>query len=232
MGLQHGPNIINGELVFCIDAANPKSYISGSSDILNIKDTTITGSAEGGLAFSSDNAGVWNFDGVDDYIEFGNVDSSNILSLFDTPCTISTWVAADLTGDSYQRIIDKSNGTSGQNGYSLSFPNSTSPDIGFYINTSQVLQYTIPSYTAGQWVNIVVTKSGNNHILYVNGTSVDTDTSTNPIPSTTTGVRVGTWSTTGREFNGKIPNISIYHKALSAQEVKQNYNALKGRFEL
>ena len=113
MGLQHGPNIINGELVFCIDAANPKSYISGSSDILNIKDTTITGSAEGGLAFSSDNAGVWNFDGVDDYIEFGNVDSSNILSLFNISCTISTWVAADLTGDSYQRIIDKSNGTSG-----------------------------------------------------------------------------------------------------------------------
>jgi hypothetical protein len=165
MGLQHGPNIINDELVFCIDAANPKSYISGSSDILNIKDTIITGSAEGGLAFSSDNAGEWDFDGVDDYIEFGNVDSSNILSLFNTSCTISTWVAADLTGDSYQRIIDKSNGTSGQNGYSLSFPNSTSPDIGFYINTSQVLQYDIPSYTAGQWVNIVVTKSGNNHIF-------------------------------------------------------------------
>jgi hypothetical protein len=33
-------------------------------------------------------------------------------------------------------------------------------------------------------------------------------------------------------MNGEIGPISIYNKALSASEVTQNYNALKGRFGL
>ena len=32
--------------------------------------------------------------------------------------------------------------------------------------------------------------------------------------------------------DGQIGAIQIYNKALTAQEVKQNYNALKGRFSL
>jgi hypothetical protein len=33
-------------------------------------------------------------------------------------------------------------------------------------------------------------------------------------------------------YDGRISNIQIYNKALSAQEVQQNYNALKSRFGL
>ena len=32
-------------------------------------------------------------------------------------------------------------------------------------------------------------------------------------------------------MDGNISNMQIYNRALSAQEVKQNYNALKGRFQ-
>ena len=39
-------------------------------------------------------------------------------------------------------------------------------------------------------------------------------------------------SGTNYYFNGKISNIQIYNRALSASEVLQNYNALKGRFNL
>jgi len=37
----------------------------------------------------------------------------------------------------------------------------------------------------------------------------------------------------GRQyFNGKISNIQVYNRALSAAEVLQNYNASKSRFGL
>ena len=36
----------------------------------------------------------------------------------------------------------------------------------------------------------------------------------------------------GRYFNGQIGPILIYNRALSASEVLQNYNRLKGRFGL
>ena len=39
-------------------------------------------------------------------------------------------------------------------------------------------------------------------------------------------------NTTQYYFNGEIGPIQIYNRVLSAQEVKQNYNALKSRFGL
>ena len=33
-------------------------------------------------------------------------------------------------------------------------------------------------------------------------------------------------------FEGSISNVKIYNRALSSQEILQNYNALKGRFNL
>ncbi len=36
----------------------------------------------------------------------------------------------------------------------------------------------------------------------------------------------------GRYFSGNISQVSIYKRALSAQEIKQNYNATKKRYGL
>jgi hypothetical protein len=36
----------------------------------------------------------------------------------------------------------------------------------------------------------------------------------------------------GYRWNGEIPLVKIYDRALSASEVKQNYNALKNRFNI
>jgi len=33
-------------------------------------------------------------------------------------------------------------------------------------------------------------------------------------------------------FDGKIANVSIYNRALSASEIQQNFNALRGRFSI
>ena len=33
-----------------------------------------------------------------------------------------------------------------------------------------------------------------------------------------------------REFKGKIPIVRVYNRALSTEEIKQNYNATKNRF--
>jgi hypothetical protein len=43
-------------------------------------------------------------------------------------------------------------------------------------------------------------------------------------------LRIGTFRQSGFELHGNIGQIKIYNKALSAQEVKQNYNATKKRY--
>jgi len=44
-------------------------------------------------------------------------------------------------------------------------------------------------------------------------------------PDTTANLRIGTWYTTGREWNGSMDEIRIYSRALSPAEIKASYNA-------
>jgi hypothetical protein len=43
---------------------------------------------------------------------------------------------------------------------------------------------------------------------------------------------VGARDGTQQPFNGSVSNATVYNRALSADEVLQNYNATKGRFGL
>ena len=61
--------------------------------------------------------------------------------------------------------------------------------------------------------------------MYVNGILKYSDTSPRNYKDNTNPLFIG-------EFNGDIGPTKMYSKALSAAEVKQNYNALKGRFGL
>jgi hypothetical protein len=39
------------------------------------------------------------------------------------------------------------------------------------------------------------------------------------------------WTNAVEIHDGFIPQVSIYNKALTASEIQQNYNALKGRYQ-
>jgi hypothetical protein len=57
------------------------------------------------------------FDGIDDYIDLGSVSGSDPLGLSGSELTISFWLKPELTGNTFQRIIDKSTDLYGQDGY-------------------------------------------------------------------------------------------------------------------
>ena len=46
----------------------------------------------------------------------------------------------------------------------------------------------------------------------------------------TTFTGLGRYSTNTHQLNGKLANFMIYNREITASEVLQNYNALKGRF--
>ena len=92
--------------------------------------------------------------------------------------------------------------------------------------------------TTNNWNYITATVSdgGNSIKLYKNGieTSYSTlNTSPGTITYTTNEFNVGYRFTGNPEpFSGNIASVKIYNRVLSAQEVLQNYNALKGRYGL
>lgn len=88
--------------------------------------------------------------------------------------------------------------------------------------------------TANQWFHLVATRSGNVTTLYLNGVSVATQTySTLYNPGTSDYIKIGAGNPAGIDFAYFTKmNCSIarmYNVALTADEVKQNFNAYRGR---
>jgi hypothetical protein len=71
MGYSYGPSIVKDGMVMCLDAANRKSFVSGSDTWFDLTGNNNTGSLQNGPVFSSQNGGSLTFDGVDDYVIIG-----------------------------------------------------------------------------------------------------------------------------------------------------------------
>jgi hypothetical protein len=81
----------------------------------------------------------------------------------------------------------------------------------------------------GLWTNFTGTYDGSRLTLYINGILYSTALfDLSPIRVRTGNVTIGGT----RYLDGKVSNVVIYNRALSAEEIMQNYNALKGRFGL
>jgi hypothetical protein len=84
----------------------------------------------------------------------------------------------------------------------------------------------------GTWYNVAFVRSGSNVYLYVNGTltsSIAGFTAT-VVPNTSL-IYIGmSQHAAGQCFNGKIAAGSIYTRALSTNEISQNFAALRGRY--
>jgi hypothetical protein len=89
------------------------------------------------------------------------------------------------------------------------------------------------------WYNVVVTVSSTTHISYLNGVSYATMSKSQTSYASTYyyflgAGTAGAWtSAPGSAFyTGSISNFSYYNRALTATEILQNFNTLRGRFGL
>lgn len=157
-----------------------------------------------------------------------------------TSLTISAWVRisvynplADFDG-TFPTIVWKCYlGNDGGNAsYGLSLTTGGVPR--FTISPTQLASGTaLPPNT---WVNLVGTYAiGGAMVLYRNG-AVDTTTTgpaTSPYSTQVLAVGIRAFNGTYQyPWNGDIGVVTLYNRVLSAQEVQQNFNALKGRYGL
>ena len=81
------------------------------------------------------------------------------------------------------------------------------------------------------WIGAVTFNTTSGWVLYSNGEQVDTSANTSTFTNGNT-VRIGAYNDASNRFDGDIANALIYNRVLSAEEVQQNYNAIKSRFGL
>ena len=237
MGLAHSPRIVTDGLVLALDAANTKSYPGSGSTWKDLSgngsDGTITGAT-----FNSD--GYFDFDGTnDDVVNTG----TSFLKTNDN-ITLEAFINHDSNSGSHFFLYEgEGDGFGGnvefhffvENGYlKASFITSGNGIDG---GGSGIPASAI---TAGEWNYAAVTysnlstASGASSKLYLNGVEIDSDTgATVDIASMpTSSFLIGRPFSTllGRRYNGQVAAVKVYNRALSASEIQQNFNALRGRF--
>jgi len=221
------PPIVTNGLVLALDAANPKSYVSGSTNWFSLGNPSLSGSLVNGPTFSNANGGSIVFDGVNDYVVINNLATNG-----NTNMSLSIWCnhLTNQTGDVVSII------------YGL--PGTSYACAGlYYRNSSNYVRFTIWQSTPGDydtafvkdfniWYNYTIVYSNSTILIYRDGIPDANGVKNKTISFTQDRLMIG-----GTISNGVYSNIVtglslMYNRALSAQEVLQNYNATKGRFGL
>lgn len=243
-------NIVRDGLILDLDAAKRDSYPGSGTTWSDVSGLQNNGTLINGPTFNSDNGGSIVFDGVDDYVNLGD---PAILRLGTSDFTITTWIK---TTNSLLdcSILSKRQQVSPFNLINLGIGSWSSTGGGGFNGvasknirialrqdgSNQYVAYTTNDIIDGLWKNISITRSPGTFNLYTNSLNQSLTT----LYSTGTGINsnisvpganwsVGAVGDIGAAFLvGNIAQTLIYNRALSAAEVTQNYNALKGRYGL
>ena len=216
MGISAGPSGVSDGLVFQLDAANLRCY-TGTGLTANGLVSGIGATLVNGTGFGTTNNGYFIFDGYNDYINFGNSST-----LQQSSGTLSAWAKASSPGGGYRGIIAK------QGVYGLFYTDSV---LVAYDWAADAPRSTGINIADNAWKNVVLTyQSGvsNGTRIYINGVSVLTTTIT--IQSQGANLFGGAEANASQFAACQISSFNMYSRALTAQEVLQNYNATKGRY--
>lgn len=248
-----GPNIVESGLVSTLDAANNKSYTSGSLNWNNLVTTSLSGSiltgGAGTLRGLSTNPTAL-------FISQSASNGNNVFTAglqFAENASIELWYKTDTTGSGFAAqqespgiiqigsyannasltLWDWSAGTPGQH------------NIRTFVNNGTVWSNlaSSTSYSDSQWVGkyhqIVMNFSGsagkwNSFSLYIDTALAYTLNFTNPFPSASIagGNTIYAPAANGGSAKNSYGLLRQYTKALTQQEILQNYNATKSRFGL
>jgi len=221
MGINYNPRTVTDGLVLALDAANIRSYPGSGTTWTDLSGRGNNGTLTNGPTYSN---GYLNFDGTNQY---GSV--SNNISPGTGNFAVSIWVyKTDTIANRY--IWDF-----GSNGGTLTSGTSETQGFRYYnptIGTGSSLYTSGPVHNINTWYNIVISRIAGTTYFYSNRTL---------ITSASDAGNIGSWGTTfnigryGGDLNynlqGRISGILVYNgKGLTAAEISQNFNALRGRF--
>jgi hypothetical protein len=227
MGIAYNPKIVTDGLVLALDAANPKSYPGTGTSWSDLSKNENNGTLVNGVGYNSANKGSLVFDGINDYVDCGNTASLNAIG-GTTNITVSGWAyytAYGGGGQPYSVITVKGNPWT----WLLENPSRT---FRFRITAgaADVNVADTSSHLLDIWYNVVGTYDGSNMRIYVNGVLKNTRAQTGILATNAVTAKIGTFQGTNYNLTGRISNVSIYNRALSAQEIQQNFNATRGRY--
>ena len=227
-----GPNIVTEGLVLALDAGNKKSYPGSGTTWTDLSGNGNNGTLTNMSAtpLDSGNGGSLEFDGVNDYV-------SITYPVFTSPTalTIGGWFRKVSGGANYETVLHQSTDTSiGGSAYwfGVDLNDNITATIGARTGVGWSAGQTNIVVSYDKWYSVFASWDGSSVKVYVNGELIKSySLSTYTDPGTVT--RIGaSGDASGYLFSGYVGPTFIYNRALTPQEIQQNYNATKSRFGL
>lgn len=161
------------------------------------------------------------FDGTDDFVDLGANSSMNPTS---NTATFSAWVYYTTNITTAMTILSKDTNAADSD----FFFRIQNPSTGVFRCNFEGAGGSDTSagvVTPGVWQHIACVWDGTNRIIYKNGVAVDTVAGTPTFSSSGGNVSLGRRNEAGGGlyFNGKIDEVRMYNRALTASEIKQLY---------
>ena len=239
MGIDIGPIETTDGLIFHLDAGNTRSYSGSGLTIYDLVSSSIGGTLVNGTGFSTAQNGLLLFDGSNDSIISAN---RNIPFTSNSNFTIETLVKFNSNLNAYQTVflygtknqskvilLSKSPSTL-NNGYLYGgvYDGTNFISIGSTYNGSQIVNlgyihciFTVDKPSANFVAKIYLNGELNN----ISGTAI-----TSYSLSSLDFFGISSGGNFSEFVNGSIGFLKFYNRALTATEIKQNYNATKGRY--
>ena len=233
MGLNYNPASVIQGLVMYMDITNPRSYSGSGNTVFNLANSGIAATIITGITYDNDNKKNLNFNGSSGYM-FSN----------DTSMDFSS---SDFTIQTTLKLNGLSNGFSGGYGSMICAGAALTNNSSIFRFSGTATSYYAlalwhqPTSTAieryynfqtNKIYNVTVTKNTSQIEFFVDGASIGTTTTSSNFNFTANGFAVGRWYYPGSEqyLKGNIYDLKAYNRALTNDEIVQNYNASKGRY--
>ena len=213
--------IVTSGLVLHLDAGNAASYPGSGTTWTDLSGNSRNGTLTNGPTYSSADGGSIVFDGTNDFVQCSG-------SLTVTAATFVAWIKRNGTQGTYDGILfSRGTNITGMNFYQFN-------QLGYHWN-GLISTYnwasglTVPDLT---WCMIAVSVTSTSAKAYLcRSSGITSVTNTvNHASSLLNDIKLAQDDAGGRFFNGNISTAMIYDKALTDDEITQNYNATKIRF--
>lgn len=191
-----------------------------------------TGTLTNGPTYDSSNNGSIVFDGTDDHCQILN--RSTILNLTNS-FTFSAFVKFTTSGGQYAIFAKNSAWADGWTVYMRQGPQFALVGNNTSGGSSGIVATPAGEINSNTWYNVCYTYNGINIIGYVNAVQkVSTAFSGTFRNQTSTVSKIGEDLSLAApsRWTGSISNVQLYDRALTATEIQQNFNALRGRYSI
>jgi hypothetical protein len=224
MGLSHSPSIVTNGLVLCLDAANPKSYPGSGTAWTDLSGIGNNGTLQNSPTYNTSNLGNFSLDGVDDRVLI-SCNTSTIRTFNST----TQFIIKLPTYSGGQRCILSYRGGGGGNLYIGKQSNGI---FCYYDSLSPSPAYTVGTIADNAIAHVAVTCDATNNLLsiYINGILIGSASRTGWLSAFHTSLYLGWDAGTGEFMLGNFYQFSHYNRVLTATEILQNFNALRGRY--